>query len=100
AQGARQWGASKRVQQPNHREGNRTVADEVDHLLKDVLGVMVKAHYEPAHDFHPVALDAIYRIKQAPPHVLLLLRLLEAVFVRRFDAQEDPAEPGLSHSFE
>src|SRR5262249_9217865 len=86
--------------QSYHRKRNRAVANEVDHPLKDVFRVVIKAHDEPAHHFHAVALNSIYRIKQAAPHVLLLLRLLEAVFVRSFYAEKDSAESRLTHAFE
>src|SRR6266851_4579487 len=47
----------QRIQQPNHCQRNRALANKVYLALKNIFGIIVKADNKTGHDFHPVALN-------------------------------------------
>ena len=90
-------GARERQEQPHHGQWNSALLDKLHLFVEDVLGIAVKAHDEPGHDLHAVALDAVYAVEEAATRILELLGLLQAFLHRGFDAQEDPGEAGVFH---
>src|SRR5437016_4672579 len=46
----------KRVEQSNHRQGNRALANEIDLPLENICRIVVKAENKAGHDFHAITL--------------------------------------------
>ena len=49
----------QRGQQPDHRQRNRTILNEVGHAIEDVVGIVIEPYDEPGHHLYAVALNLL-----------------------------------------
>src|SRR5436853_2010892 len=90
----------QRVQQSDHREWNRALADEVYLSLEYIVRIVIEADDEAGHHLHSVALDLSDRVEQVSSGVRGLQRFFQAFFNGCFDAEEYPAKSRPAHSRE
>src|SRR5580700_960303 len=90
-------GARKSLQQADHGQRDGALLNELHLAVEDVVRIVIESDDEAGHHFHAVALDAPDALQKTAMGVLHLLRFLEALFRRRFDAEKDAIKGGILH---
>ena len=85
------------MQQADHGQRDGALLNELHLAVEDVFRIVIESDDEAGDHFHAVALNAPDALQKAAMGVLHLLRFLEALFRRRFDAEKDAIEGGILH---
>src|SRR4051794_11913136 len=80
------------VKQPDHRDRDGAVLDQLDHRACDGTLFGVEADDEPSKYKHAMLIDGVNSVRDVAARVLFLAHLLERLFVRALDPDEQSEE--------